>query len=671
MGVYGVVYAQQDSIRTKIHEDLERALEDVVLDESETENGQLIQYLHDLVANPINVNRADTDQLLGVPGMSLKIAQAIIDYRENEQPFESVEELVNVQGIGATLLGKFRPYLTVSTGWGFSDLYSDYRYWTSGGRFETFSRYQQVLQKQEGYQREASEGGYLGGPGRYYQRLRYHSNHLSLNITQEKDPGETLNAPAQFDYTSWHIALEDNGRLRQLVIGDYDLSFGQGLVLWDGASFGKGREVFGSVNRNERSVSPYSSAQETNGYRGVAGTFGRKIQLTGFYSFRKYTASVIEGDTVRFPRSTGLTQTQNDLEIRNNTGQELYGGRLRIELPVGFVGATGYRTVFDKYIYSGSAAYNQYDFEGIGNSAVGLDYKFVLGPVLIFGEAAQTQNSGFGVVSGLETSIGSRTDFTAAYRNYRKDFQSILGSGFGEISGHPQNEMGIYVGARHSLNKNIILSTYIDQYRFPSPRSGTSQPTAGYDWLALAEIELNPELDFYIQLRSETKEDEYEDFDPYGRQIQRLGTSRRSSIRGQFAYWVNPTTRFRSRGEIVRNKSADDSYEYGYIVYQDLRLIMESKLTIDTRLSMFHTQGFNSRVYQFENDLLYVMSSQMLSGIGQRAYIVAAYKPLDYLQIWAKYGLTVYENEQIIGSGLNQIKGNKRSDIGLQVRLMF
>lgn len=668
----GEVFAQQqDTTRSEVQEDLERALEDFDPNDPQFDTEQLTQYLQDLAANPININSADVDMLLRVPGINLKIARSIIEYRDTVKPYESVDELTEVSGLGSVTLNRIRPYVTIGSGLNLARLYSDYRYWINGGRFEMFSRYQRTLQKQEGYRHSPSEGGYLGSPDRYYQRFRYRSNHLSINFTQEKDPGETLSGPTGFDYNSWHFALQNNGKLRQFVVGDYDLSFGQGLVIWDGASFGKGREVISAVNRNGRGVSPYSSAQETNGYRGVAATYGGKLQFTGFYSYRKRTASIIAGDTIRSPRTNGFNRTENDLAVHNNTRQELYGGRMRMELPIGFIGASGYKTVFDKHIHPGNAVYNRFDFEGTNNTAFGVDYKFLLGPTLVFGEGARSKNGGYGFISGIEAPVGNDTEMTLAYRNYQKEFQSILGNGFGEASGQPKNEEGIYMGLRHSLNDMITLSAYMDQYRFPSPRFGTSQPTRGYDWLGLAEVQLSRNLEFYIQARSEIEDDEYEEVDEFGRIQQRLGKAQRSTLRGQLAYWVNPEIRLRMRGEAVRSRQAGEAEEYGYLLYQDLRFVAASKWTIDTRVSMFNTASFKTRVYQFENDLLYVLSNQVLSGQGQRLYLLVNYKPFSYMQVWAKIGMTVFEDERVIGSGLNEIQGNRRSDLGLQIRLMF
>lgn len=69
--------------------------------------------LDDLLANPINLNESDLDEITQLPGIGPSKAQAIIDYRMINGPFESVEDLVKVKGFGAKTLQKLLPYLTV------------------------------------------------------------------------------------------------------------------------------------------------------------------------------------------------------------------------------------------------------------------------------------------------------------------------------------------------------------------------------------------------------------------------------------------------------------------------------------------------------------------------------------------------------------------------------
>ncbi|NBC03412.1 MAG: hypothetical protein GVY20_06870 [Bacteroidetes bacterium] len=345
----------QDSTQSRIERDIERALEEFDGEEADQSLEELLEFLQNLANNPLNINRASIDELLQVPGMNFRLAQNIVEYRNRETPFVEVNDLTNVSGIGQATLERIRPYLTVSKGLDRGkDLYLNPRYWTQNSRMEGFSRYQQVLEKQRGYQRSDSQSGFVGSPVKYYQRFRYTSNHLSMNITQDKDPGEPLKHPADFDYTSWHVALQDNGHLRDLIIGDYSVAFGQGLLLWSGGAFGKGSEVIRTPNKNERGVRPFTSAQEMIGFRGVAATYGNRLQITGFYSNRQRTASEIDETYIRFPTESGYHRTLNERKRRLNIAQKTYGGRARIQIPYGFFGVSGFHNQFERPVQEGT-----------------------------------------------------------------------------------------------------------------------------------------------------------------------------------------------------------------------------------------------------------------------------------------------------------------------------
>ena len=56
----------------------------------------------------VSLNSASAEQLSSLPGIGLKKAEAIVAYRELNGEFESVEELVNVKGIGPKMLAKLK-----------------------------------------------------------------------------------------------------------------------------------------------------------------------------------------------------------------------------------------------------------------------------------------------------------------------------------------------------------------------------------------------------------------------------------------------------------------------------------------------------------------------------------------------------------------------------------
>lgn len=62
----------------------------------------------------INLNAADEYTLRRLPGIGEKRAQAIVAYREEYGPFQSLEELDNVEGIGPGILEELRAYVCVT-----------------------------------------------------------------------------------------------------------------------------------------------------------------------------------------------------------------------------------------------------------------------------------------------------------------------------------------------------------------------------------------------------------------------------------------------------------------------------------------------------------------------------------------------------------------------------
>lgn len=659
-----------DSTYNRLEADLERMLEDFDEDGSDINAEEYIRFLQDLAANPVNLNRASLDDLMQIPGLRPALARAVVEYRD-KKPFEQVDELTSVRGIGPVTLGRLRPFVSVGSGGELRRaLYTNVSYWTQNSRFEAIGRYQQVLEEQDGYSAAASGtgSGYLGSPVRYYQRFNYRSRHISANLTQNKAPGETLDNPLTFDFNSAHFALSDNGHLKMLVLGNYGLYFGQGLVMWTGMVFGKGRETI-RVRYNERGLRPYQSGGQTQAKRGAAVTYGEKLQATAFYSDRKLSAVPAGADTIRYPGVTGLHRTQNELDRRFNTGVQTYGGRLRYRFQGGNLGMSGYQARFDQYILPRQAVYNRYDFEGREASVAGLDFMYFIEQAVFFAEAARSRNGGKGLIAGMEYAPGD-LQLSVTYRNYSKDFQSLFGGGFGESS-NTQNEEGLYFGLKHTLSQRVVLSGYFDQFRFRAPRFGTRRPTAGYDWLASAEFRLKKGMQAYLIIRDKKREDDYLMLNEDGREIYPAAHDERGSIRTQLDYQVNPVLRSRTRLEGLRGGDAGEAAEYGVLVFQDFRWNATGKVRLDLRLTVFDTGGFSSRVYQFENDMLYVMSNPALFDRGQRSYFLLRYQAGGAVDFWVKYAVTVYENRLTVGTGPDRSAGNTRSTLGLQMRVTF
>lgn len=66
-------------------------------------------------AGPVNINTATAAELEALSGVGPKTAEAIVEYREANGPFESIEDIVNVPGIGEGTFEKIRDKITVGS----------------------------------------------------------------------------------------------------------------------------------------------------------------------------------------------------------------------------------------------------------------------------------------------------------------------------------------------------------------------------------------------------------------------------------------------------------------------------------------------------------------------------------------------------------------------------
>ncbi|WP_018143503.1 ComEA family DNA-binding protein [Alloscardovia criceti] len=76
-----------------------------------TQNTQDIPSEQSQQAQGININTATAEELQNIPGVGPVMAQKILDYRSTHGPFHSVDDLMEVSGIGAKTLEKMRAHV--------------------------------------------------------------------------------------------------------------------------------------------------------------------------------------------------------------------------------------------------------------------------------------------------------------------------------------------------------------------------------------------------------------------------------------------------------------------------------------------------------------------------------------------------------------------------------
>src|SRR3546814_9135510 len=106
------------------------------------------------------------------------------------------------------------------------------------------------------------------------------------------------------------------------------------------------------------------------------------------------------------------------------------------------------------------------------------------------------------------------------------------------------------------------------------------------------------------------------------------------------------TTLFRSSNAILlRNRFEFVDYSFynltenGFLTYQDLNISITSKFDIWARFSLFKTDGYNSRIYTYENDLLYRSEEHTseLQSLIRISYAVFCLKKKNIHNTYIKY----------------------------------
>ena len=107
---YTVAVSRTDSAETQEAQPVPAEAEPGSAGEGEADRPESL-----LPGETIDINTAGVYDLERLPGIGEKRAQAIVDYRETHGPFQTVEELDRVDGIGQGILSGLRDYVTVGT----------------------------------------------------------------------------------------------------------------------------------------------------------------------------------------------------------------------------------------------------------------------------------------------------------------------------------------------------------------------------------------------------------------------------------------------------------------------------------------------------------------------------------------------------------------------------
>lgn len=647
---------------------VEDLVEEVIEEEEEElDFSEISSRLNYYLRNPIDINKTDGRELIELYFLSPLQVQNFLSYRELSGNFISVYELQSITGFDEQTIQRLLPFVTIGKS---NDLLKSK---IKDGEHDLILRYGRILQKQKGYldPEKPGQSHYLGIPDRFFVRYRYRlRDKLQFSLNMKKDAGEEFFSGNQrngFDFYSASFFIRDVGKLKNVVVGDYSLQLGQGLSLWNGLSFGKG-SLIQNAARQGMGLRPYTSSNESQYLRGTAATLSLgKLEVLPFVSYKRIDAP-LSADSSSFSsiNTSGYHRTPSEIKNQHSVSQMVYGMNLLYHSGSIKVGATTFQTSFDKPMMPNQQLYNNYAFRGekLTNSSV--YYQYTIRNVYLFGEGAYLFNEGFGLVNGLIGSLSHNLSLVLLHRSYQKDFYSFMNQGFAESS-KAVNEKGLYSGLIWNPNRKIEWVAYADYFKFPWVKYRVDGPSQGYDLFSQFNYSPRKSLTVLLRYRYRNKQENSTLTDP----VNKLENVVRHQIRAEANYKINETIQFRNRFEHVNYSKGMEANEKGYMVYHDIIFKPQAhSIRGNLRFAAFKTDSYNSRIYAFENDVLYGYSFPPYYNKGLRFYGNMRYRLQRNVDLWIRYASFLYA-EDGIGSGLDYIEGNMKSDIRLQLRFQF
>ncbi|MDZ4794161.1 MAG: helix-hairpin-helix domain-containing protein [Bacteroidota bacterium] len=642
-------------------------------DQAETEDDTYLQELENFRRNPLNVNTAEADELKQLRIVTdLQIAN-LISYRNLFGKLLSIYELQAVPAWDVNTIRKLLPFISATTPLSLS-AEAGKRF--SDGEHSLLLRISQVLEKADGFNKSTSGTKYLGSPQRIFFRYRYtYKNLLQFGLVGDKDAGEQFLKGAQnkgFDFYSFHLFARKIGSIQALAIGDFSVNMGQGLIQWQGLAFKKSVDVMG-VKRQSAVLRPYNSAGEFYFHRGAGITIRKgKIESTVFASFRKlggnFVADTVNNeDFISSFLTSGYHRTNSENQDRNNLSQTTLGGNIIYRGNRWQVGINGVYYHFSLPIVKRSEPYNLYAISGQQWYNFSVDYSYTYKNLHFFGEAAADKRLNKAFINGLLLSVDPRVDISIVQRTIHKGYQSINGNAFTENT-YPTNETGFYAGVSIRPAIGWRIDVYGDIYKFPWLKYQVDAPSSGKDYLAQLTFTPSRQVEIYTRFRNETKQTNQSDNITVANF---LATIPKQSWRTQVMYKINPAIALRNRVELLWYGN-NGNKENGFLTFFDfIYKPLLKPVSGVIRLQYFETDSYNSRIYAYENDVLYSFSIPAFSDQGFRYYLTLNYDLTRKIAVWLRWAQTIYQNRNTIGSGLDEITGNRRSEAKIQVRWIF
>ncbi|MBP8960181.1 MAG: hypothetical protein KBG40_07115 [Bacteroidales bacterium] len=480
-----------------------------------------------------------------------------------------------------------------------------------------------------------------GSQWKILSKYRITSGKFSAGFTAEKDAGEKyfsgkLPLP---DFLSAHIAYSGTGFINKIIVGDYSLRFGSGIIMNTGFRTGLSLSDPGFISA-AGDIRPYTSTDENNFFRGVAVTAGSGLtEVAVFASMNEVDATVYsnEDSTEYFVRSFytgGLHNSASSILKKDALKEFVYG----ISLMSGFKNFRAGILYTDNqfslpFLPDTSRPENIFDFTGKEYRTFSFCYSAALSNTILTGEISFGADLKPAITQSLYLIPDDRLSLSLVYRHHPPSFTSFHGKAV--FSGSmPVNENSVYGGFKFEAAKYLFINAGTDFIKYPWARYNAIFPSSAIR----SEVRLkylpprktNLELLYSFRYMQSDLNDALEM--PYIKE-ERINSI---SLRFRHSLWssLSLLTRF-------DYKKSSFTGSDGILLSQD---VVWQPAPIPFRIwfrhCIFDTGDWSTRIYTYENDLLNSFSVPALYGEGSRSYLMVEWKVAGKVEIRMKYGIT-------------------------------
>ena len=667
--------AQEDSLmRTPLHDALLMRFEELmdedeanveVLEELMVEEQEKVQH-----EGRVNLNNLTPEEAIGYLHLSDYQYYQLMLYLSEYGEMVSVWELNAVEGFSYGDIRRLSSLVTVENVRHKDNFFKNF---FRKSKSRLLYRYGQVLEKQVGYDKTLDKH-YLGSPMRMAFKYQFNSQgKFQLAFAGEKDAGEQFFKGAQkygFDFYSGYLCLKNIGVLKTAVIGDFRLDFGQGLVAGSSLMGGKGGGV-GTVRHFASMIKPVAPMNEGNALKGTAVTVGN-YHYTGtvFAGFRNYDGNLLvdEDSTLSFSgslASSGYHRTEAEQQKSDNLMSWVLGADFLYRHRIFRVGTRVVYTLFNRQVLPSDKPYQQYNFAGKSMLNVGMDYQLIVKKLVLFGEVAVSGNGGWALKQGALFSLSPGASFAVLAHYFDKKYIALQGAG----NGSSQGEWGIYLTSQLVLNSRMDMNVFYDYSRHTWLRYREDAPgenmQAGLNLSAAISKKNKLMLRYQYKMKmknslvAETRVNGIEPFHS-------------SKIRLIWECSPLEFLKLRTGADYVINHPKPLAYKHdGLLLYQDAGVeVRHTGFGFHLRIAFFDTDTYEERLYAYEQDLYQSFTVSSHYDRGWRAFLLVNYA-YRWFHVWLKLSQTYYVDKEEVGSGMDLIQKNHKTELKVQVMVKW